>query len=150
MKLLSDLEIEDFQNNPVWQFANDAPGDVDYDHVVPVRTEKQVYDDDSGVMVLFDGVLADNRKVKGIVSVNGNPAEILPGYSFNFDNEWLPLTLPPSPEFVLDKEGPKVFSRHLGEEIDEIFPILITTQVSFSSTGSKLKRLLTINGAKNA
>ena len=150
MKKLDNLELEDFDSFPVWSFSHDDTGEIDYDHVAPLRKEALVQTEDHGVMIRIHGFMNDGTKIYGIASVNGDPAEILPGVSIEKNGEWFSLTLPPAPEFVLTKNGPEAFSKFFNKKMSNVFPIKIETDAKFSASSKSLKVLISKDGFQNA
>ena len=106
-KKLSDLELPDFDDFPVWCWDEDeeAKGELDHDHVIPIRKEAIIYDGDILMMVRFKGVMADGTEITGIADVESPPPKMYPSPTFYYNGDWLHFFKPPEPPFVIEKRG---------------------------------------------
>jgi hypothetical protein len=136
-KNIGDLELVDFDRFPIWKSALDLPDGCDNEMVRPVAGKSIVADGDSNLWVRVVGKLADGTDIAGIAFAELPPPS-LSNWSFFIEGKWLVLLLPPAPDFVLAKSGPRVFAESLGRDLHKVFPIRLKSEVVFENTGQEL------------
>ena len=137
-KTIGNLELTDFDQFPVWESALDLPDGCDDEMVRPVEGKDIIADGDSNLWVRVVGELADGTSIAGIAFAESPPPS-LSNWSFFIESKWLVLYLPPAPDSVLEKDGPRAFAKSLERDLHQVFPIRVKSEVVFENTGQELQ-----------
>jgi hypothetical protein len=139
IKKMGALDLLDFDKYPVWQTVPEELCESGDDLVQPVLGKLTICDGDTDLWVRFSGFLADGTVVEGIAMAESPPPNLIL-WSFRFGDKWLALNLSPAPEFVLKETGPLPFARSIDKRIQQVFPILIQSEVKVESTGNVITK----------
>jgi len=142
-KKLENLELEDFDTSPLWF---DLFGDQDeleglvesLDGVTQLSRNLEQH-----VWCRINVKLNDNSELKGIGMYFTDDGQ-LGNFSIKSGSNWMTLMLPPAPDFVLEKDGPIPFAQELNKNYKDVFPMTIETELTESSTGEKLKKIINV------
>lgn len=128
---LSDLTYEMLDVIPCWRSVLSESNDLE---ITPAMIDSLGYilAKNEEVWCLFEAYFSNGDLVKGCCNTWSDDIEKkLLQFSFWNGNQDIALILPPAPKFVLDKEGPEVFSSKFNSTIDKVFPIQIKTIPKF-------------------
>jgi hypothetical protein len=139
VKSLDALELRDFDDVPIWRTTMG-----DYETVEPMPGKRSVDAGDAELWVRVRGILADGTEYPGVAMAESSPPTLLLP-SFLVGTEWITVTMPPAPAFVLEKDGPDPFARRLGRTLAQVFPVEIRSEVLSSESGQVLTSSLEIN-----
>lgn len=140
-KKLEDIELKDFDKFPLWY---DLYGDQDeLEGLVESLDEATKLSSDlkQHVWCRILIKLNDNTELRGIGMYFSDSGE-LGNFSVYFNDSWLSLILPPAPDFVLVKDGPKPFAINLKRKYRDVFPMIIETELIESSTGKIVMKII--------
>lgn len=133
-KGLSEVTDEEFDTYLVWEETGECTEDVDLivrpaalgpGNVVPSRL--------SGVWCLCRCVFNNGERHHAVARCEGDSAEGPSLWSISDGRDPVLLKVPPSPDFVLAKDGPREFARKFGLSPEEIFPLQMDVIARFET-----------------
>lgn len=140
-KEIENLELKDFDTSPLWF---DLFGDKDeLEGLIESLEEISQFSCnlEQNVWCRINIKLNDSTELKGIGMYFPEDSH-LGNFSIKNGNNWLSLMLPPTPDFVLEKEGQISFAQELNKVYSDVFPMTIETELTESPSGKKVKKII--------
>lgn len=129
---LSRLSYKDLSDSPAWAAVGDYAEAEDAE-LEPVRLDAQgrIPSDGEEIWCLCSAMFADASEHLATAMCRGDSSDgpLLWGVWNGAEN--VPLLLPPSPDFVLSKCGPRVFTEKFNSNLAAVFPLVIKVAVPF-------------------
>lgn len=130
MKRLNELSLEDFEDAPVWAVDGDG-------NSAPRRDLSEIPNDVAGLWVRLRGKLADETPIEGMAMVECPPPK-LSQHVFMIGGKKYPLRF--------EADGVEDFSRAIGKEHGEVFPMYVRAEVKAACTGDNISQEIDITG----
>ena len=116
---LSTVTNEDFARVPAWQVGGDVLEDEDPELVPAARSDDGKLSRSIGeVWCLADAIFSDGSRLPSIALCRGDSSDGPMLWQVWDGRQYIPLVVPPAPDFVLDVDGPIPFSGKFGRTVE--------------------------------
>jgi hypothetical protein len=132
-KTVANLSYDDLREKSGWQWTG-AYDDDGNEVLVPVKFDAlgRILESAGEVWCLCTCRFANGSEHPACAMCRGDSKEGPLALSVWDGERFVPVILPPAPEFVLEKEGPLTFCRRFTLEPDEVFPMEIIVVPRFA------------------
>jgi hypothetical protein len=145
-KKLQELFLDDFQKFKSWRTI-----DEDYDiepflEPATYTSSGELSQENGGCWCLCEAVFKNKTKWFAVARCEGYSNDPPMLWSVWNHEDFIPLEVPPVPDFILEKKGPEWFSMKFSCSTEEIFPLEITAVDVFELEPKSRKVIIDTTG----